>query len=98
MKRLAIAGLIAGAAFMADGHPAQTADFELMQAIPQNTEAVFQQSDIHATATVWLRMIRQARHSLDIGTFYMANQSGEARSLSLMPSRMPPGAASRSGY
>ncbi|ACY84133.1 phospholipase D-like domain-containing protein [Edwardsiella piscicida] len=78
MKRLAIAGLIAGAAFMADGHQTRTADFELMQAIPQNTDAVFQQADIHATATVWLRMIRQARHTLDIGTFYIANQSGEA--------------------
>ncbi|AVZ83974.1 phospholipase [Edwardsiella ictaluri] len=70
--------MIATAAFTAEAHQARTADFELMQTIPQNTEALFQQTDIHATATVWLRMIQQARHTLDIGTFYIANQSGEA--------------------
>lgn len=97
MKRFAIAGLIATAAFTAEAHQARTADFELMQTIPQNTEALFQQTDIHATATVWLRMIQQARHTLDIGTFILPINRVKPWSLSLTPSGMPPDAASGSG-
>ncbi|ATI65079.1 phospholipase D-like domain-containing protein [Edwardsiella tarda] len=77
MKKLTLAAIIASISFSTYANQAQQADFELMQAIPENTEHVFQQPEISSTATVWLEMIKQAKHTLDIGTFYITNKPGE---------------------
>lgn len=50
-------------------------EFQLVESVP--VETIFEQSDIARTLDVWLLMINEAKESIDIETFYFANEKGQ---------------------
>ncbi len=49
---------------------------ELVESVPEET--VLENPGIRNTQEVWLEMLRDAQHTIDIEQFYIANRSGEA--------------------
>ncbi len=54
----------------------QNTFFQIVQSVPKETS--MESSRLPHTQDVWLNMINNAKHTLDIGTFYIANKKGEA--------------------
>lgn len=50
-------------------------EIELVKSVPEET--THSQSDLSLTADVWLKMINEAKESIDIETFYIAGKNGE---------------------
>lgn len=50
-------------------------EFELVQSVP--VETFMEQSSLPRTYDVWLKMINDAKNTIDIETFYFANEKGE---------------------
>ena len=52
------------------------AQFEVVESVPLETQ--FGSPGVRRTQAVWLQMINQAKHSIDLGAFYLDQQSGRA--------------------
>ena len=50
-------------------------EIEIIESIPLETS--LEKSDLPRTYDVWLKMINDAKHSIDIETFYFANKKGQ---------------------
>ena len=50
-------------------------EFELVESVP--VETIQEQSTLPRTSDVWLKMINDANESIDIETFYFANEKGQ---------------------
>lgn len=51
-------------------------EFELVESVPLETK--LNKSNHHRTSDVWLKMIKDAKVTIDIETFYFANKAGES--------------------
>lgn len=51
-------------------------EFELVESVP--VETFMEQSQLSRTGDVWLKMINEAKQTIDIETFYFANEPGGA--------------------
>ncbi|MBS1493325.1 MAG: hypothetical protein JST55_07440 [Bacteroidetes bacterium] len=54
----------------------QTTFFQIVESVPKETS--MERSHLPRTQQVWLNMINNAKSTLDIGMFYIANKKGEA--------------------
>jgi phosphatidylserine/phosphatidylglycerophosphate/cardiolipin synthase-like enzyme len=50
-------------------------DFELVESVP--VETILEQSELPKTFDVWMKMINEAKETIDIEMFYFANQKGQ---------------------
>ncbi|MEP7145513.1 MAG: phospholipase D-like domain-containing protein [bacterium] len=50
-------------------------EFELVESVP--VETIFEESTLPRTYGIWIKMINDAKESIDIETFYFANEIGE---------------------
>jgi phospholipase D3/4 len=55
-----------------------SSDFQLVESVPVAT--VYGEPGVPRTQAVWLQMIREARHGIDIAAFYIADKPGSALS------------------
>ncbi len=78
MKRIicALLCLVAPAATSRTAPPASTAEFQIVESVPEATS--YGTPGVPRTQAVWLEMLGQARQSIDLAAFYLADKPGSA--------------------
>lgn len=74
----ALAMLVVAPAIARDRASRPSSDFQLVESVPVGT--VYGEPGVLRTQTAWLQMIREARHSIDIAAFYIADKPGSGLS------------------
>lgn len=73
---LGCVGLLLALSFATQARDASPSpDFQIVESVPEAT--IYGEPDVPRTQDVWLDMIRQAQHTIDIAAFYIADKPGE---------------------